>query len=262
MIQKLRIVFSYLGYLFRAKTKYTIHSPFLYNLVITVFNDSSKYPAFRPIEKLRKQLLSDSRLVAVTDFGAGSKVLQNPNRTVRDITRTSSKPVRFGQLLFRLSKHFRPKTIIELGTSVGLSTAWLAAGNPDAQVYTIEGCPETAAIGSETFHKLQVNNITLINGHFDVELPLLLGTLKEVDMVFIDGNHKWKPTVSYFEQCLSKSVNETCFVIDDIHWSDEMEKAWQEIKDNKRVTMTVDLFFSGLVFVNQGLSKQDLVLRY
>ncbi|MFU8845103.1 MAG: O-methyltransferase, partial [Bacteroidales bacterium] len=192
----------------------------------------------------------------------GSKVIQHSTRAVKDITRTSSKPVKIGRLLFRLSRYFRPKTIIELGTSVGLSTAWLAAGNPDARVYTIEGCPETASIGSETFHKLQLNNITLINGHFDEELPRLLNTLNEVEMVFIDGNHRWKPTVSYFEQCLSKSVNGTCFVIDDIHWSDEMEKAWQEIKDNKRVTMTVDLFFSGLVFVNQGLSKQDLVVRF
>lgn len=257
-----RIAISYIRYLFCSQTKYTIHSPFLYNLIISVFDDSTKYPEYSRIEKLKNALLTDNRLVSVTDFGAGSKVIQKTSRTVKDITRTSSKPMKIGRLFFRLSKHLQPKTIIELGTSFGLSSAWLAAGSPKAKVYTIEGCPAIAAIALENINKLNHGNINLIHGLFDEELPGLLHSLNEVDLVFIDGNHRWKPTVSYFEQCLFKSVNETCFVIDDIHWSDEMEKAWQEIKDNKKVTMTVDLFFFGLVFVNQGLSKQNLVLRF
>lgn len=259
---KLRIAISYIRYLFCSKTKNTIHSPFLYNLVISVFDDSTKYPEYTQIEKLKKALLSDNRLISVTDFGAGSKVIQKTSRIVKDITRTSSKPLKIGRLLFRLSKHFQPKTIIELGTSFGLSSAWLAAGSPEAEVYTIEGCPAIASIASENLNNLNHGKISLIHGVFDEELPRLLHTLNEVGLVFIDGNHRCKPTVSYFEQCLSKSVNETCFVIDDIHWSDEMETAWQEVKDNKKVTMTVDLFFYGLVFVNQGLSKQNLVLRF
>lgn len=261
-MSNLRIAISYIRYLFCSQTKNSIHSPFLYNLIISVFDDSTKYPEYTRIEKLKKALLKDNRLVTVTDFGAGSKVIQKTLRTVKDITRTSSKPVKIGRLLFRLSKHFQPKTILELGTSFGLSSAWLAAGSPEAKAYTIEGCPAIASIASENINKLNPGNISLIQGLFDEKLPGLLHSLNEVDFVFIDGNHRWKPTVSYFEQCLTKSVNETCFVIDDIHWSDEMEKAWQEIKDNKKVTMTVDLFFFGLVFVDQGLSKQNLVLRF
>jgi predicted O-methyltransferase YrrM len=261
MMPKLSVVLSYLRYLIYAKTKNTIHSPFLYNLINTVFTDRTKHPEYRKIERLRKSLLAEDRLVTVSDFGAGS-VVRTPDRPIREITRTSSKPVRFGRLLFRLSKHFRPETIIELGTSVGLSSAWLAAGNPEARVFTIEGCSELAAIAAENFRKLNLYNISLINGNFDDELPGLLSSLNKVDLVFIDGNHKREPTVSYFEQCLAKSVNETCFVIDDIHWSEEMKQAWKDIKNNKRVTMTVDLFFSGIVFINRGLSKQDIRVRF
>jgi predicted O-methyltransferase YrrM len=229
----LNIARSYIRYLFCSQTKNTIHSPFLYNLIISVFDDSTKYPEYTRIETLKKSLLADNRLVSVTDFGAGSKVIRKTSRAVKDITRTSSKSLKTGRLLFRLAKHFQPKTIIELGTSFGLSSAWLAAGSPEAKVYTIEGCPAIAAIASENIKKLNPGNIHLINGLFDEKLPGLLHSLNEVDLVFIDGNHRWKPTVSYFEQCLTKSVNETCFVIDDIHWSDEMEKAWQEIKTTK-----------------------------
>ena len=83
-----------------------------------------------------------------------------------------------------------------------------------------------------------------------------------LDFIYIDGNHKLLPTIAYFEQILEKSHKNTIFVIDDINWSAEMQKAWSIIKNHTKVHVTVDLFMMGLVFLNPDLSKEHFIIRY
>jgi predicted O-methyltransferase YrrM len=209
--------------------------------------------------------LRSSQSITVTDLGAGSQVsgASGTQRRVRDIARYAAKPPRLAQLLFRLVNHFQPSTILELGTSLGLTTAYLAAADSRNQVITFEGCPNTAAIARETFTKLQLRNVQLVEGNLDTTLPATLDTLtKPVDFVFFDGNHRYEPTLRYFEQCLSKAHENSVFVLDDIHWSAEMEQAWEAIKANPAVTITVDLFYVGLVFFRKKQPRQDFWLRY
>jgi predicted O-methyltransferase YrrM len=239
-----------------------VHSPFLFNLITNVFEDKIKYEDYEPIENLKQQLIHNKKEIEITDLGAGSKKGIGNKRTISQIAKHSSKPKDIGRLLYRLSSSLKPSNILELGTSFGLSTAYMALGNPASKITTIEGCPNISSIACNNFDHLNITNIKLCTGNFDDVLPGILETLPEINLGFIDGNHKKEPTIRYFEQCLAKTANDSCLIFDDIHWSDEMEQAWYTIIQNKKVTLSVDLFHIGLVFFKKELTKQDFVIRF
>ena len=255
---------KYLKYKLTAKHRkgYSVHSPFLFDLIRNVLYAGNNYYAFDEIEDLRNELLNSEEIINVSDFGAGSKVVRSNARKIKDIVRHSAVNEKFGNLLFKLVLYFKSKTILELGTSLGLGTLYLATANSKSQVYTIEGCEETVKKASENFKELKVENIKQIIGNFDEKLPEVLSSINELDFVYFDGNHQKEPTLNYFLQCLSKKNNNSVFYFDDIHWSKGMEEAWEEIKANKDVTLTVDLFFSGIVFFKKELSKEDFVVQF
>lgn len=250
-------------YLFsKHKKGFGIHSPFLFDLITLVFNDKSDKVAYRKLDLIRNELLQSDKTITVKDFGAGSRIFHSDIRKVSDIVKYSSTGKKYGELLFRLSAYFKPPTILELGTSVGLSTAYLALGNTEAKIVTIEGCPRTAKIALETFLLANTPNITLVNGTFEEVIPLTFFDLHTLGMVFFDGNHTKEATLNYFEQCLPYTSENSVFIFDDIHWSEEMNDAWETIKKNNNVTMTVDINQFGLVFFKNDLSKQDFVIRF
>jgi predicted O-methyltransferase YrrM len=164
-------------------------------------------------------------------------------------------------LLYRLVEYFRPQTIIELGTSVGISTLYLALANADTRIYTIEGCTTKSEQAASNFTAMRVSNIEQHIGRFDHVLPDLLRQTGKLDFAFIDGNHTYDATIANFEILMSVANNETVFVFDDIHWSAGMQKAWDEIANNDRVTVSIDLFRFGIVFLRKELSKQKFVIR-
>lgn len=252
---------NYSHYRLTSKTPHGIHSPFVYNLVTQVIRDKKTYPAYKQIEALRTKLLRDERVLNTTDLGAGSKKKAAPAKKVKQIARNSAKPARYAQLLFRLVSHFKPTTILELGTSLGLSTLYLAAGNKNAAVITIEGCPETAALAKENFTQLDAP-IVLHTGNFDTVLPAVLSGQQTLDFVFIDGNHRKTATLNYVNACIAKSNTDAVFIIDDINWSAEMQQAWQQIKQLPQVTVTLDLFYMGIVFFRKEQAKEHFVIRF
>ena len=269
-----KIIYSlkYIRYYLFAKTVHDIHSPFVYNLFLNILQTNSNYYAYEEVEALRKILLSDSKKICVTDLGAGSTVLQSPERRIKDIARYSVKSAKYGQLLFRLANFFQPQTILEIGTSLGLTAIYLAKASSKSRVVTIEGCPDISSIAKNNFKQAGVKNIQLLTGNFDDKLKDAISQLclvptapsvpGQLDMVFIDGNHLKSPVIRYFNQCLEKVGSNSVFIIDDIHWSDEMEEAWECIKANDNVTITIDLFFMGLVFFRKEQAKEHFVLRF
>jgi predicted O-methyltransferase YrrM len=254
---------AYLRYWLRSGNAHGLHSPFVYRLYTTVICHDGEFGAYARIEERRRALLKSNKIITVKDFGAGSQVAGGAQRRVRAIARHAAKPPRLAQLLFRLINHFQPATVLELGTSLGLTTAYLAAASSRSQIITFEGCPNTADMARETFEKLDLKNVRLVEGNLDQTLPAKLAELTQpVDFVFFDGNHRYEPTLRYFEQCLAKAHEDSVFVLDDIHWSAEMERAWEAIKANPAVTVTVDLFYVGLVFFRKTQPRQDFWLRY
>lgn len=264
MIEKLKFLFQYLFHLFRVRSKFHIHSPFVYNFFKYVLDDNTPYHDYEQIEKIRKDLLSRARFIKRIDLGARSIAFPYSQRfvRVRDIARKSSVSAKKGQLLFKLVKHYKPRTIIELGTAFGISSMYMAMGYRNCTLYTMEGCNDTIHIASHNFSRLGLGNIHEICGNFDDLLPELLHQHETVDLVFFDGNHKKEATLRYFDACLSHIHNNTIFVFDDIHWSRGMRLAWENIRQHPSVKVSIDLFALGIVFFKDELSKEDFILRF
>lgn len=240
-----------------------MHSPFVFGFIKNVLRDKKGYDCYKIIEQQRQQLLQDNTTIEIEDFGAGSAVMKSNKRVVKNIASSSLKPKKFAQLLFRMVQHYRPAVVLELGTSLGITASYLAKGNENATVYTCEGSSAIAAIAKNNFDVLQIKNTRLTEGDFAKTLSPLLAKIGKVDFAFVDGNHRKEPTVEYFSQLLNFSTPSTILVFDDIHWSREMEAAWEEIKNHHAVTLTVDLFFIGLVFINPDFkAKQHFTIRF
>jgi predicted O-methyltransferase YrrM len=250
---------SLIRYFIRAKTKYDIHSPFVVDFIQYVLEDRRLYYAFPELNRMRHRLLHDSGTIQVTDLGAGSKVNSKKTRQVKDIAAHSAISESTAQWLFKMVIHYQPKTILELGTSLGISTIHLAAGTHQGQVFTIEGCPETAAVAQQTFNTMGMSNLHLLVGAFAQVLPPLLTEMEKLDLVFIDGDHKKGACSGYFDLCLSKIHEKSIVVIADIHWSPEMEDCWEEIKQNQSVRLSIDLWHLGILFFDPALMTPQAV---
>ncbi|MDB4925700.1 O-methyltransferase [Mucilaginibacter sp.] len=257
----LRFAKDYLLYRLKAKNRHGLHSPFVYQLIDKVIYDFRAKKVYTEIESIREGLLNDDRIITVTDLGAGSHVNNERQKRVGDIAKNALKPPKLAQLLYRLVADLQPTNIIELGTCLGTTTLYLQKAAPNVKVYTLEGCPETASIAKESFKKTNLNNIELITGNFDNTLPGVIAGLNQLDFVFVDGNHQKDATLKYFEWCLPKVHENTLLIFDDIYWSEGMKEAWAEIKAHPRVTVTIDLFWIGLVFFRSGQVKEDFLIR-
>lgn len=259
------LALKYLRYLLTASNGkgHGTHSPFVYEFITKVLRDKKHYDAYDKIENLRQQLLDDSRLLSVEDFGAGSGLGKTSQRSIQSIVRNTAKSKKYGQLLYRIVQFYRPQTILELGTSLGISTSYLALSQPGSKIITAEGAKEIAEVALQNFNKLSLNNIELVEGNFDDILETILGKLSSVDLAFIDGNHRQEPTERYFHQILSKTHNDSILIFDDIHWSLEMEQAWMNIKNHPTVRCSIDLFFLGIViFRHEFIEKKHFLIRY
>ncbi len=238
-----------------------IHSPFVFELVTEVLNDKHSYYAFSQIDDYRKELGMSEEIVEVRDFGAGSHVMKNNNRNVSDIYKNSAIRKKYGEILFRLITRYKSNTTIELGTSLGVSTLYLAMPDRQNRVFTIEGCPESAGVAAKVFIRLELNNVNSLVGRFYDVLPDVLNKIETLDFLFVDGHHEQDATVDYFNMCKLKAGNNSVFVFDDIHWSEGMERAWDEICRDSDVTLSVDLFQLGLVFFRKECKKQHFIVR-
>ena len=240
-----------------------VHSPFVFDFVINVLNKRKSHPSFRLIEHYRSALKKDHRVIPVDDFGAGSHLTTGKKRKVSDIARHSLKRTKYARLLHRIASHYHCQSIVELGTSFGTTTAYLAMASPTVRVTTLEGAPAVAEIAQKFFREHQLNNIRMVEGDFDKTIPGVLQSHERIDLLFIDGNHRKEPTLHYFETFLKKAGNNSIFIFDDIHWSEGMQAAWKTICAHPSVTMSIDLFFFGLVFFRKEfLVKQHFSLRY
>lgn len=211
-----------------------------------VLNDRRHYYRFDEIEDLRSQLLRDQRMVSAAGWGAGSRSGRD-RMCVADLVRCSALPPRYARLLFRLALHLHCRHILELGTSLGLTTLYLAAA-PAARVFTVEGNAALAALARENFQQLGAENICLMESSFADALKKVFADLSGADLVFLDGDHRFAAVQHYFQLLLPHLHERSVLIVDDINWSTEMRKAWREMQRHPRVTMSFDLYRLGLLF--------------
>ncbi len=265
MYNSIQLTVKYIQYYLTASSGkgHGIHSPFVFDFIQHVLNDKRLFSVYDIIEALRYDVLHDKANIEVRDYGAGSSVMPARSRRIKDIARWSLKSPKYAQLLFRMVNYYQSRTIVELGTSFGMTTAYLAAGNADARVFTFEGAETIAEIAKQHFKRLDLGNIHLTEGNFDRTLQPALQQIKSVDFAFVDGNHRKEPTLRYFNWLLPYIQPASVLVFDDIHWSREMEEAWQSIHQHSSVTCSIDLFFIGIIFFTPDIkTKQHFSIRF
>jgi predicted O-methyltransferase YrrM len=251
---------SFLTYWLNAVTEHSLHSPFLFDFFQQVIKPNSSNRNHIIIEGLRSKLLTDGRSIQVNDLGSGSAHLKTSTRLIKDIARTSLTPPKYSQLYDRLINFINAEKIIELGTSFGINTLYLAS-EKNRQVITFEGSEEIAFIAKTTFEFADAQNIKLIEGNIDHTLDHFTKSSPKIDIAFIDANHRYLPTIKYFNLLSDVMSTDGVVVVDDIHQSEEMEKAWMEIKSRSDVNASIDLFKCGILFFDPSLNKQHVVMQ-
>lgn len=249
---------SYPNFWWKSSNQHGVHSPFVYQLVTLCFYDKKKYSSYPILKKFRQEILNDQQSIQVKDLGAGSQVFHEDKRKVAAIAKNAGTTLKRSKFLNRLTHYFQMNTAVELGTSVGIGAASIACNNP-VKLYTIEGCPQTAAVAKAYFQKHQLNNIQVAIGDFTEQIPNI--PFQKIDLAFIDGHHSKEATLEYFEALLPLIHNETVFIFDDIYWSSGMQEAWEEIKKHPKVRVSIDTFFWGLVFFRKEQEKEHFKIR-
>lgn len=250
---------AYIKFLARSTNQHGVHSPFVYDLVTRCFNDSKWYETYASLAAYRNQLSKSKKVIEVTDFGEGSRVFSSNKRKVASIAKIAGIAPKRQELLYRIVTYLQPGSVLELGTSLGLSTIAMVKGNSDAKITTVEGCPETAKEALRMLQEHNAANVNLVVQSFEDFFKE--NTSTNYDLVYLDGNHNKAKTLSYFRFLLNHANNDSLFIFDDIHWSPDMTAAWKEIAAHPKVTVSIDTFYWGLVFFRKEQPKQHFTIR-
>ncbi len=262
-IGQILTLWHYLGYLQKARHRkgHGIQSPFVYELVSKVIHDKTWHNEYEFFKRIRKRLNHSDAILDIKDDGAGSKYFKNNNRPVSALARVSSVTPKFGKLLFRLARFYKPATIVELGTSIGLSTIYLAMGNTASEVISIEEDFILCEFAKQVFHENDLKNITVLHGRFDDKLGEISEQINDPTLVFIDGNHRYGAAIRYFDYFCEK-VKSGTIIFDDIHWSQEMRKAWKTVAKDARTHVSIDLFFMGMVIRRPDTTPGNYTVKF
>lgn len=241
-----------------------IHSPYLFYIVRMLLYDSHSYYCFAEIESRRQAMLNRKDTIWVEDYGTGV----SGEKRISDIAKSSLKPAKEAQQIFKIVNYLSSETkggldIIELGTSLGITTAYLANASANNRIITFEGSPELVNVAKDNWAKLGLHNIKYVEGNIDSTLynNARAKKLKQVDLAFIDANHTGSATMNYFNIIKPLIREKSIVIIDDIHYSRDMYKAWLQIQNDQAVTSTMDLFHCGIVFFDKHYIKRHYKLR-
>jgi len=260
--QKIFQVKSFVNYWLDAVDEHSLHSPFFYKFYTSVLLKKSTQSELTSLKHVRKNFESDDRSIEVNDLGAGSKYQKSSLRQIKQIAHTSASPEKYSILYANIIQYFSYNHILELGTSLGINTLYLSKARETSKVITFEGSSQTANVARNLFDTSKTRNIKMIEGNIDETLPQYLSSSAEIDFALMDANHRYEPTLRYFDCLIKKIQDNSMIILDDIHYSPEMEEAWKAIQKHELVYATADLFRCGLVFFNPSLSKQNVVLQF
>lgn len=250
---------SYLKFSLKSTNEHGVHSPFVYDLLINCFYDKSEYDDYNKIEKFRSNLYSSNEIIEVEDFGAGSKKFTSNRRKVSEMAKVAGSSIKESKLLYRIAKYFNSQSILELGTSLGISSYTFSLTSKNTRVTTVEGSKSIFEFNRDNFKNYK-QNIDFKNYLFNKYLETIEED-KKFDLIFIDGNHTYEATIRYFETLKNHIHNGSVIIFDDIHWSKGMNNAWKEIIKDEMVSATIDTFYFGMVFFRKELSKEHFTVK-
>ena len=242
----LYLITSYLKFLLRSTNQHGVHSPFMYDLITRCFYDKTVYPEYTLLKEYRNSRYNSKESIEITEFGEGSRVFSSNTRKISAIAKNAGISAKRQKLLFRLCQYLNPETVLELGTSLGMATAAMSLGAPNATIDTVEGCVNIAKQAQYGFDAFKLKNIRLHTHSFQDYFKNL--KQDSYDLVFIDGSHNKLSTIEVFNELLQFKNDRSVFIFDDIYWSPQMTEAWREIIKHSEVSISMDCFYWGLVF--------------
>ncbi|RMG27766.1 MAG: class I SAM-dependent methyltransferase [Bacteroidetes bacterium] len=248
--------FSFLRHLWRAQSSYRLHSPFVFDFYRQVLRGKASAVGAQ-IEALRRELARSGKLLAFEDLGAGSSGSGGGmvQRRLGQLARTSARRRAEGEFLHRLCRHYQPRTCLELGTNLGISMLYQLSALHNSRFISLEGAEPLLQLAREHARRFGLQP-ELVAGDFDHSLDQLdLHTLQP-DYAFIDGNHRYEPTLRYFHRLLPAMADGSIMVFDDIYWSAGMARAWKAICAHPQVSVSIDLFSLGVCFIRRKQAKQ------
>lgn len=251
---------QYVRYYTEAQTIHNVHSPLAASL-IKKYYEKGRIPLY--LDEIRRELHNNHGIIEMGDYGAGSKRSFSRKTRISDLAKLSLSQPQHIRRLSNLCQFSKPASILELGTSFGLSALHLQAACPGAQIITVEGNPDIAEIASDIIQSIQglSRRPELINARFREALPEVFERMRKIDFVFIDGDHTLKGTMDYVDTLLPYLHNDSIIAIHDIYWSREMISAWQECIRLKEVSLSIDFFDVGLLlFREEVLQKLNLTI--
>lgn len=261
---KAKYISTYLRHQWRAKSRFRVHSPFVFSFYKDILPHRSTEWGDK-VEKLRCSLAAEhEHRLSFEDLGAGSanKGTEQITRSVSSLARLSARHRREGELLYRICQHYQPKRCLEFGTNLGISTLYQLGALTDSRFVSMEGAAPLAALASRHCEQFGLSPEILV-GEFSSLLEERLDLAEyRPDYVFVDGNHRYQPTMDYFEALLPHISDGGIIIFDDINWSKEMQQAWQEIIAHPAVTLSLDLYVLGICFIRRPQAKEHFVVPY
>ncbi len=250
---------------FRARARHRhgrgVHPPFAYGFISqAVFGEDIQ--GLEKIESLRRDLLGSRKVLHISDQGAGSGHLSGGRRSTGKLVRYTAVSRKKGQLLARIVSCLDPGLIIELGTGAGISSLYMAASCPSTRVLSCEGSSSVAALARSNIKRMAVSNIEVFNQNFTEWLPGVLNQTPSGLSIFIDGDHRGRRLLRYFKMITGSGCSKTVVIMDDIHWSIDMYRAWRTIIKGMEVSLSLELFNTGVVFIGYNIQKNHYIINF
>ena len=261
MIWRIRKYIQHLFYLHYRKG-HGIHSPYLFEFVNKVIFNGAELTVPPEIIRTHRELKKDRTQIPEVKLGAASHVNSTGERSAASFVRHSSVSEKYGALLYRISRWFEPEMIIELGSGLGISSLYLASGSPHVPLHSIEGNPHRASFAEKVVAGLKMEMLNIHQGEMDEELNKLIPHVRGRFVAFVDGNHRYEPTIAYVRKLMEVAGDEALIIMDDIYWSKEMFKAWEELKSWPESRVSVDLYQMGIILLRRDLAKASFKFKF
>ena len=250
---------SRLNFLLKSSNQHGIHSPFVYDLITKCFYDKTPFSAYHNLKALRNKLIYNQDLVKVKHYSETSKVFQSNHQKISTIVKGEGSSYKKQKQLYRITNYFKPKNVLELGTSVGLGSAAMAIASNNSIIKTVEVNKNISDIAKKVFKSYQLKNIQIDTSSFKDFFKK--SNYENLDLVYLDGTCDKESTIENFNSLLKHSHNESVFIINNIYWSKEMTEAWNIIKKQKEITVSIDTFYWGFLFFRKEQPKQHFTIR-
>jgi len=235
-----------------------VHPPFAFEFIReVVFGED--VGGLERIEDLRNALLRNGKMLPISDLGAGSG---KEIRSIKKLVKNTAIPAKKGRLLARIARHLKFKHLIELGTGTGISCLYMGLACPVLKIQTCEGSFSIADLARENIRKLGATNIEVYNQSFRKWLPGVMEESGEELLVFLDGDHRGERMLEYAGMLIDSGDSKKVLVLDDIHWSVDMNRAWKKLVKLDEISLSLELYNTGIVFIHYTIQKEHFIVNF